>query len=67
MGIAVFKGLLPAFILTWVLSTVMGSNQVHGGMLQIQHTYIQSTSFYWSWPLFLASLGLATAIFWMME
>ncbi|GGZ10262.1 hypothetical protein ACFSTD_14395 [Novosphingobium colocasiae] len=67
MGIAVFKGLIPSFILTWVLSTIMGSNQVRHGMLQIEHTYFQSFDFYWSWPLFLVSLALSTAIFWMMD
>ncbi|MCT2398202.1 hypothetical protein [Novosphingobium mangrovi (ex Huang et al. 2023)] len=66
------KALIPGFLLTWVVSGIIGSNGSRGGMLAIQNTYIQNGyiegyTFYWSWPLFLAGTGLAWALFWMMD
>jgi hypothetical protein len=64
---AFIKALIPGFLLTWVVSLIIGSNGSHGGMLMIHHTYIQGYSLYWSWPLFVAGTGLAWALFAMME
>jgi hypothetical protein len=62
------KALIPGFLLSWIVSGILGSNGSRGGtMLAIQHTYIQGHSFYWSWSLFLAATGLAWALFWMMD
>jgi len=61
------KGLIPGFLLTWVVSLIIGSNGSQGGMLSIQHTYIEGHSFYWSWPLFIAAPALSWALFAMMD
>lgn len=61
------KALIPGFLLTWIVSGIIGSNGSRGGMAAIEHTYIQGHGFYWSWPLFLVATGLAWALFWMMD
>ena len=73
--IALFKGLVPAAVLTWVVSIIIGSNGSKGGFLFIHLSHftgnsaysIPSFSLYWSWPLFIASAALASFIFKMME
>lgn len=71
---AFFKALIPAILLTWVVSIVLGSNGSKGGFLYIKLIQLSGGafagggySFYWSWPLLLASLGLCFAIFKMLE
>lgn len=64
---AFIKALVPGFLLTWIVAGVIGSNGSQGGMLAIQHSYIDGHSFYWSWSLFLAGTGLSWALFAMME
>jgi len=61
------KGLIPGFLLTWIVCGVLGSNGSKGGMLAIQHSYVEGHNFYWSWALFVVATGLASAIFWMMD
>ncbi len=61
------KALIPGTILTFVVCLIMGSNRQRGAWLEIHHVSIQGFDFYWSWPLFIASTGIAWAIFWMME
>jgi hypothetical protein len=61
------KALLPALILTLIVATIIGSNGSAGGFLTIHQTAISTYHFYWSWPLFIASMGLAWGIFSMME
>ena len=62
-----FKALIPGFLLTWIVSGVIGSNGSQAGILAIQHSFIEGHAFYWSWPLFLAGTGLSWALFWMMD
>lgn len=64
---ALIKAFVPGFLLTWVVSLIIGSNGSRGGILAIQHTYVEGHGFYWSWPLFIAGTGLAWALFAMME
>ncbi|WP_395332929.1 hypothetical protein WBP06_06285 [Novosphingobium sp. BL-8H] len=64
---AIIKALIPAFLLTWVVSLVIGSQGSSGGMLAITHTFYQGHELYWSWPLFLGATGLAWAIFSLLE
>ena len=64
---AFLKALIPAFLLTWIVSGLIGSNGSTGGMLTIRHIWFGQHSFYWSWPLFLAATGLAWAMFWMTD
>ena len=73
--IALFKGLIPGILLTWVVSGILGSNGSKGGFLFIHQIYIDgnsafassSYSFYWSWPLFISSTMLGFFIFKMFE
>lgn len=72
--IALFKALIPAGLLTWIIAGIIGSNGSKGGFLMIQQIHFSGGSYsggisaiYWSWPLFLASALLAFAIFKMME
>lgn len=64
---ALIKALVPGFLLTWVVSLIIGSNGSRGGILSIQHSYIEGYSFYWSSPLFVAGTVLAWALFAMMD
>ena len=64
---ALIKALIPGFLLTWAVSLIIGSNGSRGGVLAIQHSYIEGYGIYWSWPLFIASTTLAWAIFAMMD
>ena len=72
---AFFKALIPAILLTWIISTIMGSNGSKGGFLFIRYIYVTGggaftgggTAFYWSWALFIAALLLAFALFKMLE
>lgn len=61
------KSLLPGFILTFVVSLIMGSNGARGAWLDIHRVTLQGQDFYWSWPLFVAATGLAWMLFWLME
>ena len=73
--IALFKGMIPGILLTWVVCGILGSNGSKGGFLFIQLIHISgsgafatsSHSFYWSWPLFIASTTLGFFIFKMLE
>ncbi len=73
--ISLFKGLIPAILLTWVVSGIMGSNGSKGGFLFIHQLNIAGNSafatsshnFYWSWPLFIFSTALSFFIFKMLE
>ncbi len=73
--ISLFKGMVPAILLTWVFTGILGSNGSKGGFLFIHQIHIagnsafatSSHSFYWSWPLFIASTVLGFAIFKMLE
>jgi hypothetical protein len=59
------KGLVPGVLLTLIVAAVIGSTGSSGAFLNIHHIYIDSKSFYWSWPLFVTATGLATALYWM--
>ena len=73
--IALFKGMIPAILLTWVISGILGTNGSKGGFLFIHLIHIAGNSafsasphsFYWSWPLFSAATVLGTAIFMMLD
>ncbi|MEP7223210.1 MAG: hypothetical protein ABI673_11165 [Novosphingobium sp.] len=58
-----FKALIPSTLLTLVLCGILGANHSTGGYLNIFHMTVHGVSFYWSWPLFLVSTGLAWALF----
>lgn len=61
------KALIPGFLLSWIVSTVIGSQGSSGGVLSITHTLYQGHELYWSWPLFCGATALAWALFAMME
>jgi len=64
---ATIKALIPGVLLTYAVSEILGSSGVRGGTLYIQHAYLADHSLFWSWPLFVASFGLARALVWMMD
>jgi len=64
---AFIKALIPGFIAAWLMSTIVGSQGSRGGVMMIEHSYIDGHSFYWSWPVFLAITLLGWAIFAMMD
>jgi hypothetical protein len=61
------KALIPGLLLTLVVATLLGSNGSTGAFLNIHQETLGGHDFYWSWPLFIASTGLAWGIFWMMD
>jgi hypothetical protein len=73
--IALFKGMIPGILLTWIVSGILGTNGSKGGFLYVHLIHISgnsafslsSHSFYWSWPLFVAATMLAFFIFKMLE
>ncbi len=61
------KALIPAVALTGVVSGILASGGTRGGVLALEHATLAQHSFYWSWPLFLVTAGIARALLWMME
>ncbi|NNC72106.1 MAG: hypothetical protein HKN78_04435 [Sphingomonadaceae bacterium] len=64
---SLLKALIPGIVLTWVVSSVMGSAGSRGGFLNIHQLSAMNVEFYWSWPLFAAGTFLAWAIFQSMK
>lgn len=58
-----FKALIPASLLTWIVARIVGPQGSTGGVLYIHMEHVKGHDFYWSWPLFFASLILAWALF----
>ena len=64
---SLLKALIPGALLSWLVSTFVGSQGSSGGILNIVHVSIYGHSFLWSWMLFLIGTGLAWALFAMMD
>jgi hypothetical protein len=64
---ALIKALLLGGILTFVISTIIGSNGSSGGFLNIHHPAVAGHAFHWSWPLFIAAAGIAWGILLLMD
>ena len=71
---SLIKGLPFGILLTWIVASVMGSQGARGGKLGIFNAAYGNPlfldmiqTFYWSWPLFVLSTGLAVALFWMND
>ena len=65
--IALTKAVVPAFLLTWIVASIIGSNGSTGGMLEIFHGMVMDHRMYWSWSLFIASTALSWFIFKVLE
>lgn len=63
----IFKGLLVGAVLTFVVALVIGSQGSTGSFLHIHRLTIMEIQFWWSWPLLLASSGIAWGIMSMMK
>jgi hypothetical protein len=61
------KSMIPGFLLSFIVSTVIGAQRSTGGFLNIHQLHYHSHSMYWSWPLFIGGTLLAYAIFKSME
>ena len=66
-GMELVKALPLGTILTGVVALVIGSQGSSGGQLAIHTLHFGDYDVLWSWPLFLASTGLAWALFWMQR
>jgi hypothetical protein len=64
---AMVKGLMGGGALTLVVSLVLGSQGSRGAFLNIQDVMLGNVHIWWSWPLFLASSGIAWGIMTMMK
>lgn len=65
--LALIKALIPGALLSWVVSSVIGSNGSTGGVMYISKLMIAHHQIYWSWPLFIAGTALAWFIFLMLD
>ena len=63
----IVRALLPAFILTFVVTAILAATGTHGGVLAIQPAPLADTHFYWSWPLFLLFTALGWTLLTMMR
>ena len=61
------KALPLGVILTFVVALVIGSQGSSGGFLSIHYMAVGDYRLLWSWPMFLASTGLAFGILTMMK
>ena len=61
------KAILLGAILTGVVSLVIGSSGSSAGYLNIHYMAVHTFHVYWSWPLFIASSGIAFGIMLMMK
>lgn len=61
------KALPLGMILTWVVALIIGSTGSTGGQLAIRALHIGQYDVLWSWPLFVASTGLAWALIYMQR
>lgn len=64
---AFIKAILPGFLISWVVSAIIGSQGSRGGWAAIHRITLEGVTFHWSWPIFAIGVALAWAIFWMME
>lgn len=64
---ALFKGLIPGLLLTWILSTVIGSNGSSAGWAAIHRVTIEGHQFWWSTPIFVATTALSWFVFKTLE
>jgi hypothetical protein len=65
--IAFVKGLVPGFLLTWIVCSLVGATGSSGGMLRVFNGEVGHHTLYFSWPLFFSSTGLAWLIFTLLE
>jgi len=64
---ALIKAVMPGLLLSWLVSTFVGSTGSSGGLLNIQHFTVNGTVILGSWTLFVIGTALAWALFKMME
>ncbi|MEY4671933.1 MAG: hypothetical protein RLZZ415_1812 [Pseudomonadota bacterium] len=57
-----FKALFPGTLLTWLVSSAIGSQGHKGAWLMIEKLHIDQHTVYWSWPLFVITTALAWII-----
>lgn len=65
--VALIKAIPLGLLLSWIVSTFVGSGHSKGGLLNIQHFMVYGTEIYGSWMLFIIGTALAWALFKMME
>lgn len=61
------KALILGAVLTWIVASFIAGGGSTGGHLNVQYFDVSGHHIQWSWPLFLASTGLAGGILWLMR
>jgi len=64
---ALVKSIFPAFLLSWLVATFVGTQGSSGGLLQITELTVHDVRFHASMPLFLIGAGISWGILKMME
>jgi hypothetical protein len=52
------KALIPGALLSWLVSSAIGSQGSRGAWLMIERLHYEQHTIYWSWPLFLLGAGI---------
>lgn len=65
---AFVKGLIPGFVISWVISSILGRNHQTDNFLLIHLSnlpgpQLSQYTFWWSWPLFFAASLLGWFVF----
>ncbi|HET9629214.1 MAG TPA: hypothetical protein VFP14_06990 [Novosphingobium sp.] len=65
--IQLFKAIPPGLLLSWLVSTFVGTRGSTGGLLNIQHLSVNGTQVLISWTLALIGTALGWALLKMMD
>ena len=63
----IVRALLPAFILTFLVTAILAAAGAHGGVMAIQQAPLAQYHFFWSWPIFCLFTAVSWAILTMMR
>jgi len=58
----VVRALLPAFIMTFLITALLAATGTRGGILAIEKAPLLTHQIFWSWPIF----AVFTGVSWML-
>jgi hypothetical protein len=61
------KAVIPGAAITFLISAALYGGGSRSGVFALERAELLDVNVYWSWPLFLATFGLARALVWMMD
>jgi len=67
MLFALLKAPLAGFFVTLLISAILGRLEGPGTFLFLHSIILPGIEFFWSWPVFLVSVALSFAVFWITE